>query len=278
MAMQILVPIHTYPDGNSANLAVHVSTVAKHLKGVVHALLLNVDFPQFHSPLAEFMLDVPTMITSAKARCRENGALLMKAFQEEMAQHEIDLRSTEIEYLPTALADKINESTRYHDLSVLGIGQHEAALRGTAEEVIFGSGKPVLLVPEDREAGSYEHVAIAWDGSRVAARAVADAWPFLEGAGSITILCVNDEKPLPHRDIGSRLADYLAKHEFKAEVANIQTHDHPIADTLQDHAAGIGAGLLIMGGFGHSRMRDFVLGGATSGILRGLRLPALLSH
>ena len=209
--MQILVPLHIYPDGNSANLAVHTGAVAQHLEAAVHALVLNVDFPPNHSPLADFILDATSIIAGAKQRCHENGVALLKAIGTEMEQRKIELHSSQVEYFPTTLTETVIDIARYHDLSILGIGQHDVALRGTAEEVLFGSGRPVLLVPEDLQAGSYTHVAVAWDGSRVAARAVTDAWSFLQRAASVTILCVSDEKPLPHHNIGSRLADYFAK-------------------------------------------------------------------
>ena len=116
------------------------------------------------------------------------------------------------------------------------------------------------------------------DGSRVAARAVSDAGDFLQRAQTVTIASVTDEKVLPDEDPGSRLAEYLSRHDIEATVARVQSRGRPIAETLQEHAQEIGAGLLVMGGFGHSRMRDFVLGGATGGILKDLRLPVLLSH
>lgn len=278
MTMQILVPLHTYPDGNSVNISRHVTSVAKHLGGAVHALLLNADFPPISSPLANLILNASSLVEGAKAQCRKNGEVLLNAVREELEQHKVDLRCTQVEYFPTELADTVSDIARYHDLTILGVGTHDAALRGTAEEVIFAAGKPVLLVPEDLEVKSYDHVAIAWDGSRVAARAVADAWPLLTRAATISILCVTDEKTLPHRDVGARLADYLGKHGFQAAVSEAATGERPIAETLQAHALGIGAGVLVMGGFGHSRVRDFVLGGATSGILRDLKLPALMSH
>jgi nucleotide-binding universal stress UspA family protein len=278
MTTQILVPLHTYPDGNSANISHHVRSVARHLGGAVHALLLNADFPPIGSPLANLILDAAALVEGAKAQSRKNGEALLNDVRSELEQHKIDLRCTQAEYFPTELTDTVTDIARYHDLTILGIGNHDAALRGTAEEVIFAAGKPVLLVPEDLESKSYDHVVIAWDGSRVAARAIGDAWPFLAKATAISILSVTDEKALPRRDVGARLADYLDKHGMSATVSNIATEDRPIAETLQTHALGIGAGMLVMGGFGHSRMRDFVLGGATSGILRDLKLPALISH
>ena len=119
---------------------------------------------------------------------------------------------------------------------------------------------------------------IAWDGSRVAARAVSDARDFLQRAQSITIVSVTDEKILPHDDPGNKLAEYLIRHDLQATVAQVQGRGHPIAETLQEHARETGADMLVMGAFGHSRIRDFVLGGATNGILKDLRLPVLLSH
>lgn len=278
MTMQILVPLHTFPDGNSVNIARHAGAVARHLGAEVHALLLNADFPPISSPFADLLLDTAALIESSKARSRQNGTALIAEMRSEMERCKIDLRCTQTEYLPAELTDKVSDIARYHDLTMLGIGSHDDALRGTAEEVVFAAGRPILLVPEDLDAQGYHHVVIAWDGSRVAARAVGDAWPFVMKSSAVSIVCVTDEKVLPHADVGSRLADYFRRHELDATVSNIATDDRPIAETLQVHASNIGAGLLVMGGFGHSRMREFVLGGATNGILRDLRMPVLISH
>jgi nucleotide-binding universal stress UspA family protein len=278
MTMQILLPLHTYPDGNAVTIAPHARQVAEHLGGSLHALLLYADFPPVGNPVANLILDADALVKQAKARCHENGKVLLRELQSQMEPAGVDFRCTHIEYFPTELTEKVSESARYHDLTVLGVGSHDAALRGTAEEVIFAAGRPVLLVPEDLDLRDYDHVSIAWDGSRVAARAVADAWPFLRKATKVSVLCVTDEKALPPGDVGSRLAGYLEKHDIEARVDNVATGDLPISVTLQTHALDHGAGLLVMGGFGHSRMREFVLGGATNGILRELRMPVLISH
>lgn len=278
MTMQMLLPLHTYPDGNSANLAQHAHLVASHLSAQVHALLLHADFMPVSNPFGSLLIDTDDLVKKAKALSRQHGAELAAAMRERLAESSISLRISEVDYLPTELSAAVIQFSKYHDMTVLGVGNHDSALRGTAEDVIFGSGRPVLLVPEDLEASGYHHVAIAWDGSRVAARAVADAWPFLSKAKSVSILTVTDEKALPQDGIGNMLATYMSQHELKSSVVGLLTEDRPIAETLQSGALVAGAGLLVMGGFGHSRMRDFVLGGATGGILRDLRMPVLASH
>ncbi len=176
------------------------------------------------------MLDANALVEGAQARCKEHGTALQEKIRSELEQHKINLHCSQVEYFPTQLTDIVSEFSRYHDLTILGVGNHDAALRGTAEEVIFAGGKPVVLVPEDLEVRAYELVAVAWDGSRVAARAVSDAWPFLTRAKAISVLCVTDEKALPHGDVGKRLADYLGKHDVNATVSNIVTAGRAIAD------------------------------------------------
>ena len=113
---------------------------------------------------------------------------------------------------------------------------------------------------------------------RVAARALADATRLIERAEEVHVITVTDEKPLADKAAGDRLADNLRQAGVKASFSPIRAEDGPIAETLQRHALDLNAQLLVMGGYGHSRLRDFVLGGATAGVLGDLRLPVLLSH
>ncbi|CAN7660589.1 universal stress protein [Rhizobium sp. LjRoot30] len=278
MTMQILVPIHTYPDSNAPSLAAQSVSIAEHLAGEIHALELNVRFAPMHSPFSGLMLDVPAMVSQARAQSRQAGAALVASFEKAASDRDVKLRISQIEEVPTALGEAISQNARYHDLCVLGLGRDKHLLRQTAEDVIFRAGTPALLVPEDAETANYSNVSIAWDGSSVAARAVRDAWPFLKRATTISILSVHDEKALPAEDIGQKLAKYLDQHGLKAQALKISTKGRPISDTLQEHAGGKSGGILVMGGFGYSRLRDFVLGGATNGILQSLAMPVFLSH
>jgi nucleotide-binding universal stress UspA family protein len=132
-------------------------------------------------------------------------------------------------------------------------------------------------VPPSTGSDPVSHIAIAWDGSRVAARALGDALALLPEGGRVTVLTVQDEKPLAGR-IAQTLADSLEKRGIPALIHSVPLGRRKIAEALQEGALESGATLLAMGGFGHSRIRDFVLGGATTGVFADLRLPVLLSH
>jgi nucleotide-binding universal stress UspA family protein len=176
------------------------------------------------------------------------------------------------------LGDLAANRARYFDFVLIGWEAANESTHTLAEDVIFGSGRPVILLPELVQPTAFDHVAIAWDGSRVAARAVADAAPLLRKASRITVLTVTDEKALPEDDPGARLASGLRERGLPAEAHALLSGGGDIAVTLQENAVQRSAGLLVMGGYGHTRVRDFVLGGATDGILRDLRLPILISH
>ena len=116
----------------------------------------------------------------------------------------------------------------------------------------------MILVPPSATAGTVEHIAIAWDESRVAARALHDA---LNGTG-----------------LAQTLVASLDLRGYEAKVVDLTLDGSNIATALQDAALAEGVQLLAMGGFGHSRLRDFILGGATKGVLTDLRMPVLLAH
>ena len=278
MTLQILVPLHTYPDGNSVSIAAHVGAVARHLKAEVHGLVLNATFPPASSIMGNMIINVDSMVREVTAKCHLKGVALVEAMKAELEPTGISFRSTELDCTLGTIGGAAETIARYHDLILTGLSANDVSMEATAETVVFGSGRPTLLVPQDAAPSQFQHVMIAWDGSRVATRAVADAREFLRLAKTVTIAVVTDEKTLPEDNPGSKLKDYLDRHNINAAVALVQGQRRPIGRALQDHALQIGADVMVMGAFGHSRMRDFVMGGATTGILRDLKLPVLLSH
>jgi nucleotide-binding universal stress UspA family protein len=278
MKLMATLCLATYPDANSPAIAANSVAVVKQLDATLHAIAINVDIPDVSNALSRYLLDLPSKIREVEATSRRHGKTLLEAVAKEASQGAVALTTQEIAAAPALMGDVAANQCRYFDLCLVGLAPDNPAARMIAEAILFGAGRPTLLLPDAMDVGALDHVVIAWDGSRVAARAVADARPFLERASRVTIVSATDEKPLPGKDIGERLAEGLRMRGLTADAASIQAGDRSIGVALQEHALKIGGNLLVMGGYGHSRVRDFVLGGATEGVLADLRLPVLLSH
>jgi len=177
-------------------------------------------------------------------------------------------------------ADVFGRIARRFDLSV--VRQAEPGKNTPAgliiEAALFETGRPVVVVPYIQKGGvKLDRIMVCWDGSRGAARAVSDAMPFLERAATVEVVMVtergkSDEVP------GADMARHLARHGLNVEAKQIVAPDAKPADVLLSHAADSGADFLVMGGFGHSRLREFVLGGVTRSILETMTIPTLMSH
>jgi len=121
-------------------------------------------------------------------------------------------------------------------------------------------------------------VMICWDGSRPAARAIADAMPFLARSSAIDVVIVASGREKSDEMPGADMGEHLARHGLKVDVKRIVSTDVDVPNTILSHAADSSADFIVMGGFGHSRLREFVLGGATQGILAAMTVPTLMSH
>lgn len=171
----------------------------------------------------------------------------------------------------------------YADLIVLPSAAD--ADSGVAHEyfvnLLIGSGRPVLVVPPKHHAKSVpKRAVIAWQPSRETTRAVHDALPLLKTAESVDILLIDPEiGEFAHGDQpGADIAAHLAKHGLKVQVYVRPRMGHSIAASILQHAKEVGADLVVAGGYGHSRFREFMLGGVTRELLRLTHLPVLFSH
>jgi nucleotide-binding universal stress UspA family protein len=172
---------------------------------------------------------------------------------------------------------------RYADLTIVGQGidlkdaPYDVAF--LPEELALGVGRPVLIVPR---YGTFEavgkRVLIAWNGSREATRAVHDAIPLIKHATKVTVLSIDPERDTGDRLPGADIALHLARHGIAAEAASTVGLDIGVGDLLLSRAADLGADLIVMGAYGHSRLREVVLGGATRHILQHMTVPVLMSH
>ncbi len=168
---------------------------------------------------------------------------------------------------------------RVHDLAVLDAERDMLEIdRGLIEAALFESGRPALIVPPERLSFSARKVLVAWDGGASAARAVADAMPFLAAAEEVEILSVTGEKDLSDRIPGSELAPHLARHGAKVTVKTAPMRSAGVAEAIQAEAKAFGAELIVSGAFKHSRLREWLLGGVTQSLLKDCPVPVLMSH
>ena len=178
-------------------------------------------------------------------------------------------------------ADRFATIARRFDLAVVGQAEPERAAPEEliVENALFSSGRPVLIVPYIQKAElTLDRVMVCWDASRNAARAIADAMPFLKRAKAVDVVIVASERIKSDEIPGADIGQHLARHDLKVEVRRIVSPDTDVASTILSHAADTSADFIVMGGYGHSRLREFILGGATRGMLSAMTLPTLMSH
>jgi nucleotide-binding universal stress UspA family protein len=186
-----------------------------------------------------------------------------------------------VESSMAGVATRFAHIARRFDLSVVAQAKPEAdgpeAL--IVEQALFDSGRPVLVVPYIQSAPfKADRVMLCWDGSRSAAHAAGDAIPFLSRAKAVEIFIVESGKLKSDEVPGADIARHLARHNRNVSITRTASGDTDVADVILSHAADTGADMLVMGGYGHSRVREFILGGATRAILSSMTVPTLMSH
>lgn len=203
-------------------------------------------------------------------------------------QFEIAARAAEISHSARSICDSpvlanetLSEISRLYDLSVV-VQPDDSKPHDTdplPESVLFGSGRPVLMVPYIHKGPlKMDRVLICWDGGRPAARAVHDAMPFLRKAKAIEVVAFNEDEKEPREASTAALIDHLARHDLSATAHRYTSPASNIHNSILSLAADSGTDLIVMGGYGHSRLREFILGGVTRGILKTMTVPALISH
>ena len=271
------MPLNTYPEALPDQSILAAIGFAATLGCSLHVATFSVDIPQLYSPMGGLLLDVPGLVHGTEERSKAE-CLRLERLVQGAAGSRLDVHCKSREITLGAALDLAAGEARYFDLAILPWTGETIAAQDLSEAVVFGSGRPAILVPPSTPSAAIDHIAIAWDGSQFAARALNDALPHLAEGGSISVLTVKDEKPLSRADLASTLASSLERRGYSAKPLDVVLDKKTIGAALQDAALSEGAKLLAMGGFGHSRLRDFVLGGATKSILSDLRLPILLSH
>jgi len=176
-------------------------------------------------------------------------------------------------------ADRFARMARRFDLAIVGQPEMGKMEWNIGETTLFGSGRPMIAVPYiQKEPFKVDNVMICWDGGRAAARAIGDAIPIIRGSERIEIVMVTNDPGKQYDIEGADIRQHLVRHGLKADVQRIPGGNIEVADALLSYAADSAADFMVMGGFGHSRVREFMLGGVTRSIFQSMTVPVLLSH
>ena len=272
----VLVALNSYPDPTPVSAIEDAVAVATALGAHLAALSCETRVQVPGHVISAQMVD--GIIAGEAAKSRKNAQELLATFDAAAAKAGI-LRETILEKcLTQEVPDMLVEYARLRDLTILPMPP--SSDQWYAEAIIFGSGRPTLILPESLKRRPFQlgTVAVAWDFSRAAARAISDALPMLELAKKVHIVTVINEKALDSRRSGEELAKNLARHGIDVVLDKVDARGRPIGEVLESWTSSQGADLLVMGAYGHSKWREFVLGGATRSLLSKAPLPILLSH
>jgi nucleotide-binding universal stress UspA family protein len=272
----ILVALTSYPDPTPVAVVEDAVSIAAALGAHLAALSFETRL-QVPGHFVSSSL-VSGVIAGENDKSRNNAHELLAAFDAAAKRAGILYETIVERCITLEVPDLLVEYARLRDLTILAVPASYD--QWYAEAIIFGSGKPTLILPESRPSRTFElgTVVVAWDFSRAAARAIADALPILEAAKQVRVVTVVDEKALDTRRSAEELAKNLARHGINVALDKIGANGRSIGDVLESHAASSKADLLVMGAYGHSRLREFVLGGATKSLLSKPPLPILFSH
>jgi len=251
------------------------------LASLFKAHLVGIAFVDNPSISPNLIAGIPVELIDAQHKA---GKALAKAaatrFEGAAKQAGVMTESRILDIAPGAAGDRFAHLARGFDLSVLRKAEpDETAQESIIEAALFESGRPVIVVPiSHKRAAKFDRVMVNWDGSRAATRALGDAIPLLKGAKTVEVVTVaasatkNAENP--EIDIGQ----HLSRHGLNVGVKRIIVGDIDITSAILNQAADTSADLMVMGGYGHSRLREYILGGVTRGILLAMTLPTLMSN
>jgi nucleotide-binding universal stress UspA family protein len=229
------------------------------------------------------MLEIPSDIMAQMIAESEKVALA--AIERFEAAARRSLVSAEHRLLKSIGADAplvLSTLARRFDLSVFMQSEPDGVDNDDMIETsLFESGRPLIVVPYIQKEGlNLDHMVCCWDGSRAAARAINDALPLLVKAMTVDLLIVLNEKTTSagNEIRGAEIAKHLARHDVKVQIVTVPAPDIDVTNAILSYVADVSGTLIVMGGYGHARLREVILGGVTRDMLKTMTVPVFMSH
>jgi nucleotide-binding universal stress UspA family protein len=271
----------------AASALAYAEAIAAAADGHVAGLMFAFMAPY---PATIYMEATPDIWLAAQQRAVAEADAVEKRLKARLASSATGIELRRKEVMGGEAGSILAVHGRYADAVVLGWsrkgGKKDGSRDGTEFErdllrgVLFESGRPIILVPEDYKAKEPpRRILVAWRPTQEATRAVHDALPLLQGADLVTILAVAEGGDVNgEEDVGADIARHLARHDVKTEVKHVPSGGRMAQAVVADEARYLGADLIVMGGYGHSRLSEWIFGGVTRDMMADLKTPVLMAH
>jgi nucleotide-binding universal stress UspA family protein len=276
MVKDIVVKLETGPRDPAGDYAISMAeSLRAHLVGLAFAY--EPGLPGY--VMAEMP---PDLVAKMMAEREQQARAALERFERAANPSVASFEPRLCQSLEQGAPELFSRLARRLDLSVAMQSEPEGADNNSLiEAALFDSGRPVCIVPYiQREEMKLNRLVCCWDGSRAAARAFNDALPLLAKAAAVDLLIVLTEKTRTEgQEIhGVEMAKHLARHDVNVTIETTPAADIDVASAILSYVADAGATMIVMGGYGHSRLREFVLGGVTRDILSSMTVPVFMSH
>jgi nucleotide-binding universal stress UspA family protein len=275
----ILLPLVGDPSPAAIAAIDNCVRMARGIGARVSALAIEVDIPV--RPRVTISDDLDNAEAATSARSVSNARGLLSAFDAAATRSELRNEQKVRRLAAADIAAGLAEAARLKDLTLVPLKPHDLQSEKIVEQLIFHSGRPILLCPEecaDKLKAALGNVAIAWDQTAPAARAVADALPLLQTAASVRIITATDQKTPAELESGAALVSHLAEHGITAMFETVKIDGSSVGKVFEAYVKANAIDLLVMGAYRHSRLNEFVWGGASSTVIGRPPCWVMMSH
>ncbi|EJL33014.1 universal stress protein UspA-like protein [Caulobacter sp. AP07] len=277
----ILLQLDSYPEPTPPAVIERGVWWARHLQATLTALAVDIQIPVHSNRIADYLIGLTDLARAEEAKSHRQG-------QDVLAQAAASALRAEVEFLAQThrahlydVGEHVARMARTRDLCIVPLSGRFDEQQAVVRTVVFGSGRPTLILDEtavEARASGCARVVVAWDGGASAARALADSFPVLAKADAVTVLTISGDKLGVDDQTGQDVVRHLRSHGVTAHAKTLASDHGSAGMVIERYVRQVDADLLVMGAYGHSRLRDFVLGGATEHLLHAPPTALWMAH
>jgi nucleotide-binding universal stress UspA family protein len=275
----IFLPLVGEPDAAAIAAIEKCVAVAGDLGARITAMAVEEDISI--RPTVAISNDLDNTAAAKAERSLSDASGLLKAFDTAAIRFGVRNEQRLSRLAASDIPENVAVCARIRDLSLVPVKTDDSRSEKIVERLIFESGRPILMCPEDLAADlpvAFDDVVIAWDHTAPAARAVADALPILQSAANVRVITATDDKTTAELVSGAELVSHLAEHGIKATFETVKIDGSSVGKVFEAYVKANTINLLVLGAYRHSRLNEIVWGGTTKTVIGRPPCWVMMSH